>query len=252
MNGIKPAVSRVRARDGRKQIGEFMRRRVLQLQYAVLRHLAVPGLALMIGYRAAPWPKAATSTARTPDQSGKPAAGAAMPRKDNQRKTDEFVEAAQAINGPAGQPGMRLARTARRAPDVARRSRYRLSSPRPLRPFWLPGRPCPGHLPLPDPIWRPDRHKVAETPEQPRSRLLDQSEAQPQAAAATPRQPPGRRTAGSCRAAPAPAAIALVTACRSSCPYAIAPYQIVPALTFGSGTPRILCECRDRSDALKY
>jgi hypothetical protein len=40
---------------------------------------------------------------RTQDQSGKPAA-AADAAKDNQRKTDEFVEASQAINGPAGNP----------------------------------------------------------------------------------------------------------------------------------------------------
>ena len=33
-------------------------------------------------------------------QSGQPAEAA----KDNQRKTDEFAEAAQAINGPAGNP----------------------------------------------------------------------------------------------------------------------------------------------------
>lgn len=39
-----------------------------------------------------------------PDQSGKAAAGAADAAKDNQRKTDEFTEAAQVINGPAGNP----------------------------------------------------------------------------------------------------------------------------------------------------
>ena len=33
-----------------------------------------------------------------------PAANAADVNKDNQRKTDEFVEAAQAINGPGGNP----------------------------------------------------------------------------------------------------------------------------------------------------
>ncbi len=38
------------------------------------------------------------------DQSGKPAANAADATKENQRKTDEFAEAAQAINGPAGNP----------------------------------------------------------------------------------------------------------------------------------------------------
>ena len=50
-------------------------------------------------------PRAATFTARTSRATG--AANPASPAdatKDNQRKTDEFVEAAQAINGPAGNP----------------------------------------------------------------------------------------------------------------------------------------------------
>ena len=80
-----------------------MRRRVLQLQNAVLRHLAVPGLALLIGIGGA---VAQSGDAHAQDQSGKPAAAKppADAAKDNQRKTDEFVEAAQAINGPAGNP----------------------------------------------------------------------------------------------------------------------------------------------------
>ncbi len=81
-----------------------MRRRVLGLRIAVLRHLAVPGLALLIGIGSA---LAQSGDLRTQDQSGKPAANAAAPAdaaKDSQRKTDEFVEAAQAINGPAGNP----------------------------------------------------------------------------------------------------------------------------------------------------
>jgi len=86
---------------GRQQFGEFMRRRVLQLQRAVLRHLAVPGLALLIGIGTA----VAQSGAQ--DQSGKPSANSAASTdatKDSQRKTYEFVEATQAINGPAGNP----------------------------------------------------------------------------------------------------------------------------------------------------
>ncbi len=79
-----------------------MRRRVLQLQNAVLRYFALTGLALLIGVGNA----AAQSGDNHPDQ--KPgAANPAQPAdatKDNQRKTDEFVEAAQAINGPAGNP----------------------------------------------------------------------------------------------------------------------------------------------------
>jgi len=81
-----------------------MRRGVRQLKYAVLRHLAVPGLALLIGIGSA---FAQSGDIRSQDQSGKPAANAAQPAdaaKDNQRKADEFVEAAQAINGPAGNP----------------------------------------------------------------------------------------------------------------------------------------------------
>jgi cell division septation protein DedD len=81
-----------------------MRRRVLQLQNAILRHLAVSGLALLIGIGSA---SAQSGDAHAQDQSGKPAANsaaAADATKDNQRKTDEFVEAAQAINGPAGNP----------------------------------------------------------------------------------------------------------------------------------------------------
>jgi hypothetical protein len=81
-----------------------MRRRVPQLQNAILRHLAVSGLALLIGFGSA---SAQSGDPHAQDQNGKPAANsapAADVAKDNQRKTDEFVEAAQAINGPAGNP----------------------------------------------------------------------------------------------------------------------------------------------------
>src|SRR5260221_6235855 len=86
------------------KIGEFMRRGVLQLPNAVLRHLPVPGLVLLIGIGSA---LAQGGDSRAQDQSGKPGANSTPPAdaaKDNQRKTDEFVEAAQAINGPAGNP----------------------------------------------------------------------------------------------------------------------------------------------------
>jgi len=82
-----------------------MGRRVLQVQSAVLRHLAVPGLALLLGIGSA---MAQSGDLRAQDQSGKPAATNAAPSaeaaKEGQRKTDEFVEASQAINGPAGNP----------------------------------------------------------------------------------------------------------------------------------------------------
>ena len=81
-----------------------MRRRVLKLRNAVLRHLALTGLALMITIAGA---AAQSGDSKPQDPSGKPAANATQPAevaKDNQRKTDEFAEAAQAVNGPAGNP----------------------------------------------------------------------------------------------------------------------------------------------------
>jgi hypothetical protein len=82
-----------------------MRRGVLQLQNTVLRHLAISGLALLIGIGSA---FAQSGDLKTQDQPNKPAAtNTAQPAdaaKDNQRKSDEFVEASQAINGPAGNP----------------------------------------------------------------------------------------------------------------------------------------------------
>ena len=79
-----------------------MRRRVRDPRVAVLWRFAAAGLVLLIGSAGA----FAQSGSPTPqDQSGKPPAGnQADPTKDNQRKTDEFVEAAQAINGPGGNP----------------------------------------------------------------------------------------------------------------------------------------------------
>jgi hypothetical protein len=79
-----------------------MRRRVLDPRVAVLRRVAAAGLVLLIGSAGA---FAQSGSPIPQDQSGKPPAGnQADPAKDNQRKTDEFVEAAQAINGPGGNP----------------------------------------------------------------------------------------------------------------------------------------------------
>ena len=78
-----------------------MRKRVLQGRFAVLRYLFVPGLALMLGVGAA---FAQSGNPAPADQSGKSAANPNDAAKDNQRKTDEFAEAAQAINGPGGNP----------------------------------------------------------------------------------------------------------------------------------------------------
>jgi hypothetical protein len=87
------------------KIGDFMRQRVFELQNAVLRRVATSGFALLIGLGSA---LAQSGDLRTQDQPGKPAATSpATPAdvaKDSQRKTDEFVEASQAINGPAGNP----------------------------------------------------------------------------------------------------------------------------------------------------
>jgi hypothetical protein len=82
-----------------------MRQRVFELQSPVLRRVATSGFALLIGLGSA---FAQSGDLRTQDQPGKPAAtNPATPAdvaKDSQRKTDEFVEASQAINGPAGNP----------------------------------------------------------------------------------------------------------------------------------------------------
>src|SRR6478609_6445829 len=83
-----------------------MRRRVFELRNAVLRQfaatLAVFSLIVLVGSGHA----SAQSGTPAPDQ-GKAAAQPADAAKDatqNQRRTDEFAEAAQAINGPAGNP----------------------------------------------------------------------------------------------------------------------------------------------------
>src|ERR1700723_1226335 len=81
-----------------------MRRRVLQLQHALMRHFAIPGLVLLVGIGSA---VAQSGEPHAQDQNGKPGIASAQTAdatKENQRKTDEFVEATQAINGPAGNP----------------------------------------------------------------------------------------------------------------------------------------------------
>jgi hypothetical protein len=81
-----------------------MRQRVFGFQNALMRRLATSGFALLIGVGSA---FAQSGDLRTPDPSKPAATSPATPAdaaKDSQRKTDEFVEAAQAINGPAGNP----------------------------------------------------------------------------------------------------------------------------------------------------
>jgi len=86
-----------------------MRRGVLEFRTAVLRHLAISGLALLMGLvgPVIGLGGALAQSGSAQDQSKPGATNAPAPAdaaKDNQRKTDEFVEAAQAINGPAGNP----------------------------------------------------------------------------------------------------------------------------------------------------
>ncbi|UFZ05630.1 beta-1-3, beta-1-6-glucan biosynthesis protein [Bradyrhizobium ontarionense] len=78
-----------------------MGRRVLQSKFSVLRLFASLGLVALIGV-----PGALAQSGNDHPQDQKPqAANPADVSKDNQRKTDEFTEAAQALNGgPAGNP----------------------------------------------------------------------------------------------------------------------------------------------------
>ncbi|MBN9040032.1 MAG: beta-1-3, beta-1-6-glucan biosynthesis protein [Rhizobiales bacterium 62-47] len=85
-----------------------MRQRLVEFRNTALRTLAVPGLALLLGVGGA---IAQSGDLRAQDQSAKPAQQNANPAsaaeaaaRDSQRKSDEFAEAAKAINGPAGNP----------------------------------------------------------------------------------------------------------------------------------------------------
>jgi hypothetical protein len=73
-------------------------RRVLQREITGLRHLAVPVLLLLLATGSA------FAQSGNQDQGKPPANNTADAAKENQRKTDQFTEAAQAINGPAGNP----------------------------------------------------------------------------------------------------------------------------------------------------
>src|ERR1700741_85955 len=80
-----------------------MRRRVLELQKSFVRRLAIPGLVALLSFGSI-GPSLAQSGDNHAQEQGKQAPNAADAAKDNQRKIDEFAEAAQAINGPAGNP----------------------------------------------------------------------------------------------------------------------------------------------------
>jgi hypothetical protein len=89
-----------------------MRRRVLGPGKSVLRHLAAAGHVLLVGSiligtggLIGTGAAVAQSGGQAGQDQGKPpAANAADAAKENQRKTDEFVEAQTAVSGPAGNP----------------------------------------------------------------------------------------------------------------------------------------------------
>ena len=76
-----------------------MRRVRSRFRVAAVQHVAVPALGHYVGIGAA---IAQSGDLRAQDQSPKQTPADAA--KESQRKADEFVEAAQAINGPAGNP----------------------------------------------------------------------------------------------------------------------------------------------------
>jgi hypothetical protein len=79
-----------------------MGRRVLQLQGSILRHLVVPAFAVLLGMSGLHAQSNGDNHGQDQKQQAPNPADAA---KENQRKTDEFTEAAQALNGgPAGNP----------------------------------------------------------------------------------------------------------------------------------------------------
>jgi hypothetical protein len=78
-----------------------MRRRVLEFWNAAVRFLAVPSLVLAVGIGSA----MAQSAPPNGQDQGKPgAANASDGNKENQRRKEEFIEAQQTLNGPAGNP----------------------------------------------------------------------------------------------------------------------------------------------------
>src|SRR4051812_1430815 len=123
-----------------------MRQRVFELRNAVLRQfaatLAVSSLVILMGIGAA----SAQSGTPAPDQSKAVAqpADAAKDAAQNQRRTDEFAEAAQVISGPAGNPecvwlGRRVVRLM-----------WRGGPPPPLPPPHPPSPPRSPRAPHPD------------------------------------------------------------------------------------------------------
>src|SRR4051794_29745967 len=137
-----------------------MRRLRFGFRNVVWRGLAVCGLALVIGIGAA--------GAQSGDQNkNQPAANPADAARDNQRKTDEFVEAAQVLNGPAGNPecvwlGRRVVRLMWRGDPDTPFPHLDLS-----HPFCCPRGPNPAAFPSPAPLRAPIRPHGAPTPGSP-------------------------------------------------------------------------------------
>jgi hypothetical protein len=83
-----------------------MRRRVLKFHRVVLRHLAPAALAIPLAFLIGTGGVLAQSGSPAPQdqQKNAPDGKSADAVKENERKAAEFVEAQQAINGPAGNP----------------------------------------------------------------------------------------------------------------------------------------------------
>jgi hypothetical protein len=83
-----------------------MRRRVLKFHRVVLRHLALAALAIPLAFLIGTGGVLAQSgsPAAQDQQKNAPDSKSADAVKENERKAAEFVEAQQAINGPAGNP----------------------------------------------------------------------------------------------------------------------------------------------------
>ena len=81
-----------------------MRRRVLELRKIFVRRLAIPGLVALLSIGSIAPSLAQSGENHAQDQGKQAPPNSAEASKDNQRKIDEFAEAAQAINGPAGNP----------------------------------------------------------------------------------------------------------------------------------------------------
>ena len=77
--------------------GEFMGRRVLQSKFSVLRLSAAVGLSVLAGL-----PGAFAQSGSDHPQDQKPQAANPADAKENQRKADEFGEAAQALREKIG------------------------------------------------------------------------------------------------------------------------------------------------------